>query len=679
MTPPRPVLVGEGEAEPQGVQLLDDGTANVAVFSAHATAIELCVFDAHDSEVRVALPARSGDIWHGRVTGIGAGTRYGLRANGPWAPQSGHRFDAAKLLLDPFAAAIDRQFVLHPALFSANPGDSAAVMPKGIVLPEAAPAPERPPLVAWPHCFIYELHVRGFSMRHPDIPPALRGTFAALAHPAAIDHFRRLGVTTLEVMPASAWIDERHLPPLGLSNYWGYNPVSYLAPDPRLAPGGWADIRAATDALALAGIEVILDVVFNHSGEGDALGPTVSLRGLDNAAYYRMQANDPGAYVNDTGCGNTLALDRPQGVRLAMEAMRCWVRRGGVRGFRFDLATTLGRRADGFDPEAPLLTAIAQDPELRGLRLIAEPWDVGPGGYQLGRFPALWGEWNDRFRDDLRRFWGGGGTAGALATRLAGSADLFGPTRRPSRGINFATAHDGFTLADLVAYTAKRNAANGEDNRDGSNDNFSWNCGVEGPSAVPAVVAARQASQAALLASLILARGTPMLAMGSELGHSQAGNNNAYAQDNALAWLDWQASAPDFTGLIGDVWRLRQGQPALHSDHWLRDPTVPGSATSAVWHTANGEALSPAQWQDPRTRTLIVVLTPSESPELAVILVLHRGSEPVDVKLPPPPAGTAWRVALDTAGDRSDALAATVTARACSVAVVVAATTNGSP
>jgi glycogen operon protein len=640
-------LCGEGVPEPQGVRLLDESRANIAVFSAHATAIEFCVFAQDGTETRVTLPARTGDVWHSEARGLAAGMRYGLRAHGPCRPDQGHRFDAAKLLLDPFAAAVDRPFALHPALLPSACGDTAALVPKGIILAEAPPAAARTTL-PWSRTFIYEVHVRGFSMRHPDIPAGLRGTFAALAHPAAIAHFHALGVTTLEVMPASAWIDERHLPPLGLSNYWGYNPVSYLAPDPRLAPGGWAEIQAATGALAAAGIEVLLDVVFNHSGEGDELGPTLSLRGLDNASYYRLCPDDPARYVNDTGCGNTLALDRPQGVRLAMDALRCWVRRGGVGGFRFDLATVLGRRADGFDPAAPLLAAITQDPELRGLKLIAEPWDVGPGGYQLGRFPPLWGEWNDRFRDGMRRFWSGRGTAGEMATRLAGSADVFAATRRPSRGINFITAHDGFTLADLVAYERKHNHANGEADRDGQDDNISWNNGEEGATARPDVLAARQADQRALLASLLLARGTPMLAMGSELGQTQGGNNNAYAQDNPTSWLAWEPPEAELAGMIGALWRLRAGHASLREDGWLRDPGDGGAGTNASWFSADGGPMSAERWQDQATATLVVRLCPP-APDPELLLIFHRGRTAATIVVPPPPPGAGWTLTFASA------------------------------
>ncbi len=612
-----------------GVTLDADG-AHVAVVSANATGVTFCRFDADGRETRTPLTERTGDVWHGQVTGVIAGTRYGLRTDGPWQPERGHRFDVAKLLLDPYAHALDGTFRLDPTMLERG-ADSAPFMPKAIAGPPPALAQVPHLEVPWSRTVLYELHVRGFTMRHPDIPPALRGTFAALAHPAALAHLTALGVTTVELMPTATWIDERHLVALGLSNYWGYNSVAFMAPDPRLAPGGWAEVRLAVAALAAAGIETVLDVVLNHTGEGDAHGPTLSQRGLDNALYYRLAAD--GGYVDDTGCGNTLALDRPHVARLAMDALRAWALWGGVHGFRFDLATTLGRRDGGFDAAAPLLTAIGQDPALSRLKLIAEPWDVGWGGYRLGEFPGGWGEWNDRCRDDMRRFWrGDADMAGALATRLAGSDDMLRRHRRPSRGINFVVAHDGFTLADMVAFTAKRNDANGEGNRDGSDANNSWNNGVEGPSGDPAVVAARRRDQVALLATLLLARGTPMLAMGSELGHSQHGNNNAYAQDNALAWLDWEAADTELLAATTRLLRLRATHPALREDRFL---TGDGDVQ---WRRPDGAAMGDGDWQ--LADTLVCVLTTGDE---RVTLALHRGPEPVAVTLPEPRAGRSWQ------------------------------------
>ncbi len=634
-----------------GVTLTAEGVA-VGVVSANATAIEFCLFDG-ETERRVSLTERTGDLWHGVIAGVGEGARYGLRAHGPWAPREGHRFNPAKLLLDPYALAIDGPFRLHRAMFGhrdaeallPDDGDSAGVVPKAIVTAPVEAASRQ--LTPWSRSVIYELHVRGFTMRHPDIPPELRGTFAGLAHPAAIAHLAALGVTAVELLPTASWIEERHLRALGLQNYWGYNQVGFLAPDPRLAPGGWPEIRAAVAALAEAGIETILDVVLNHTGEGDVLGPTLSFRGLDNASYYRLQ---DGAYVNDTGCGNTLALDRPPMLDLAMDSLRAWARFGGVHGFRFDLAATLGRRPEGFDPHAPLLAAISQDPLLGGLKLIAEPWDIGPGGYQLGRFPPAWGEWNDRFRDDTRAFWQGSGQLGTLATRLAGSADLFAARHRPSRGVNFIVAHDGFTLADLVSFADKHNAANGEGNRDGTSNNLSWNNGCEGATDDPGILAARGRDQRALLATLLFARGTPMLAMGSELGQSQGGNNNAYAQDNETAWLDWSRADPGLMAFTASLIAARRLYDALRCDRFLTGAPGETVLPDAAWFRLDG---TPMQTEDWSGDALALVLTTVHS---RVCLAINRGAAR-DFAPPAPQDGRIWQVIADSAGD-SPALAA---------------------
>ncbi len=656
-------VVGPGCAEPLGVTPDAQGV-NVAVFSSTATAIDFCLFDDQGRETAIRLPARTGDVFHGHVAGVVEGARYGLRAHGPFAPEAGHRFNPSKLLLDPYAVALDRPFVLHPSMFSValNAVDSAPFMPKAIVNAPAPPAAAALLTVPWDRTVIYEAHVRGLTMGRADIPEAIRGTFAALGHPAVIAHLKAIGVTTLELLPAMAWADERHLPPLNLTNYWGYNPVAFCSPDPRLAPGGWSEVRAATSALAEAGIETILDVVFNHTGEGDALGPTLSLRGLDNAGFYRLHPDDPARYIDDAGTGNVLALDRPQGVRLAMDALRAWTRRGGMAGFRFDLATVLGRRADGFDPAAPLLSTIDQDPELRGLKRIAEPWDCGPGGYQAGSFPGAWSEWNDRYRDTARRFWRGSHLPlGELAARLAGSQDLFAAKGRPSASINFVTAHDGFTLADLVAYTAKRNAANGEHNRDGADHNLSWNNGAEGPTDDPAVRARRMADQRALLAMLFFSRGVPMLSMGAELGQSQGGNNNAYAQDNDTSWIDWAKAEPALTAFVGRLADVRRTHAALRSDRFLTGQAEDGPYPDVEWRTAQGDALQPRDWDDPAGATLQMILA---APSAAaggldrVAVLVHRGSQGIAIRLPEPRDGQAWRVQIDTANERrSDVLA----------------------
>ncbi|MFK8250495.1 glycogen debranching protein GlgX [Ancylobacter terrae] len=653
--------VSSGDPEPLGLRL-DGRGANVAVFSAHATRIEFCLFDAAGATeiARIALPERTGDVFHGHVAGIVPGMRYGLRAFGPWAPGEGHRFNPEKLLVDPYAVALDRPFVLHEALFDRRASgaaqddtDSAPFVPKAIIgaaEPEGLAAPVRPSF-GWGEQFIYELHVRGFTLRHPGLAQASRGTFAALADPAVLDYLVGLGVSTVELMPAMAWIDERHLPPLGLSNYWGYNPVVFGAPDPRLAPGGFAEVGAAIEALHGAGIKVLLDVVLNHTGESDVFGPTVSLRGLDNATYYRHAAGDPGLLLNDAGTGNTLALERAPVLRLGLDSLRRWAATG-LDGFRFDLAATLGRRADGFDPQAPFFAAIEQDPVLRDLAMIAEPWDIGPGGYQVGNFPARWGEWNDHYRDDVRRFWRGEpGRVGALASRLAGSADLFTPRRRPlSRGINFVAAHDGFTLADLVAYAGKHNEANGEGNRDGTDANHSWNNGVEGPSDDPAIRARRRGDIAALLATLAASRGTPMLTMGDEGGRTQEGNNNAYAQDNASTWFDWEGMDRGLAAFAGRLIALRRAHPVLRGEAALTGlPPDDSGLPDVVWRMPDGGEV---RWEDGETRALVAVFhapARGEAPADGAIVALNAGEAELPLQLPPPRDGFRWRLAADSA------------------------------
>ena len=638
--------VSEGSPEPLGASLTADGV-NFAIHSPCASQIHICLYDeAGEREVaRVSVKARTGPVWHCHLAGLGEGDRYGLRAHGPIDPAAGLRFNAAKLLVDPYALALDRPYDLHASMFDYGEQadvDSGPFVPKAIV---TAPAPlaDAPAPVAWRDTVIYELHVKGFTRLLEGVPEALRGTFAGLAHPAAVAHLRGLGVTTVEILPAMAWISERHLPPLGLTNYWGYNPVSFLTPDPRLAPGGWAEVAAATGALHAAGIEVVLDAVLNHTGEGDALGPTVGLRGLDNDGYYRLSGTDPGRYVDDAGTGNILALDSPPALRLAMDALRAWRRFGGVAGFRFDLASVLGRRSDGFDPAAPLLSAIRQDPELRALKLIAEPWDIGPGGYQLGRFPPGWGEWNDHYRDTARGFWRRDSVSlGALARRLSGSQDLFGD-RRPSRSINFVTSHDGFTLADLVAHERKHNDANGENGRDGTDDNRSWNHGVEGATDDPAINAARLADQRALLAMLLFSRGTPMLGMGAELGQSQGGNNNAYAQDNAVDWLDWAGADKSLIDFTARLIAIRRSHPALRADHFL---TGEGFEPDVLWLRADGGPLAPDDWDNTAGETLTMALREGAD---RVTLVIHRGPAGRDVELPAPDDGYNWSLLADSA------------------------------
>ncbi|MEO8669271.1 MAG: glycogen debranching protein GlgX [Bauldia sp.] len=635
-------LTDAGKPDPLGVTLDKDGI-NVAVFSAHAETVTLCLFGKRGGrETRIPLQ-RSGDVFHGRIAGIPAGTRYGFRASGPYDPAAGHRFDAAKLLVDPYALALDRPYAWHGEL-ALPPGravDTAPLVPKGIVLATPPVLKTTRPSIKPEARVIYEVNTRAFTKSNPQVPRALRGTLAGLAHPASLAHIVRLGVTTLELMPIAAWIDERHLPPLGLANAWGYNPVGFFALDPRLAPGGIADLRHLVATFHEAGIEVILDIVFNHTGESDEFGGTLSLRGLDNATYYRLDPSDPARYVNDTGTGNTLALDRPAPMRLALDALRYFATIGGVDGYRFDLAPVLGRCDDGFRPDAPLLSAIGRDPVLKDLLLIAEPWDIGHGGYRLGEFPESWSEWNDRYRDDVRRFWrGDDGAIGSLATRLAGSADLFEASGRPpSASINFVAAHDGFTLADLVAYADKHNEANGEGNRDGAAFNFSWNSGAEGPAGA-AIAAARLTDIRALLATLFLSRGTPMLTAGDELGRSQGGNNNAYAQDNEHTWLDWKNADEGLIDTVAALIAFRRDHPVIAADRFLTGQPAAAGVPDVAWLDEAGEPLTTSTWDDPGRRVLGMALCAGRE---RILVWFNAGFEPVKVALPVARPGHVWR------------------------------------
>lgn len=579
-------------AGPAAPRLSESG-AHFSVWAPEASDVWLCLFDGDDRETRMPMTCDAEGVWHGEATGVGAGARYSYRADGGYDPGAGLWFDPDKLLLDPYATAIDRAFAYDAALAAprGEGGDTAPLMPKGVVEVPLPPVSGEPP------CFrsgglIYELHARGFTMLHPDVPEAQRGTIAALAHPAVIAHFKRLHVSAIELMPINAWIDERHLGPLGLTNYWGYNPVNWFALDPRLAPGGIAELRETVAALHAAGISVILDMVYNHDGESDAQGPTLSLRGLNARDYFRHAAD--GQLINDTGTGNAIACNQPMVRRLILDSLRYFVTQAGVDGFRFDLGPALGRMAHGFDPHAPLLEAMRIDPILADRVMIAEPWDIGPGGYQLGQFGDPWLEWNDRYRDDMRRFWrGDAGMLGAVATRLAGSSDIFrGET---TRTVNFLAAHDGFTLADMTAYEQRHNHANGEENRDGHGDNLSWNNGVEGPSADPAVQAARRRDARALLATLFCSRGTIMLTAGDEFGRTQQGNNNAYAQDNAISWVDW---AGRDTVLETEAFALA----ALRAENADLNDTAILSEADVAWLDEGGAPLDIVQWEDPQRR-----------------------------------------------------------------------------
>ncbi len=657
-----------GGAEPPGVVPVDGGV-RVAVASANATAVDVCFFDEADVEIaRHRLTERTDDVFHGFIPGIEPGARYGLRVTGPWAPDRGHRFNPHKLLVDPYARRLDRPFRLVPELFDArihgaaeDHVDSAPFVPKAIVEAAPEPLPVERPAIAPKDRVIYECHVKGLTALHPEVPEAIRGTFAALGHPAVVEHFVRLGVNVVEIMPIWAGLDERHLGALGLTNYWNYNPVVPFAPDPRFAPGGWAEVRAAVDALHAAGIAVILDVVLNHTGESDHLGPTVSLRGIDNALYYRLRPDDLSRYIDDSGCGNGLELTRYAVLSLGIGALRHAALAGGFDGFRYDLATALGRRPEGFELDAPFLSAVRSDPILSRLIHVAEPWDIGPGGYQVGGFPAGWPEWNDKFRDAVRRFWRGDrGMVGEMATRLSGSTDIFGGRRRrTSDGVNFVTAHDGFTLADLVSHAAKHNEANGEGNRDGTDANNSWNHGVEGASDEPRVVAARGRDVRALLATLMTARGVPMLSMGDEAGRSQKGNNNAYAQDNPLSWFDWEGADQRLIDYVGALVRLRLEHPAFTDDHAPSGRPIGTSGVPDVeWRRFDGRGFEVDDWHDPENYRLVAVFAAASGDGVDRVMVAHNvDPRPAVLVAPPARPGMRWCLVIDSAHPDREPLA----------------------
>jgi glycogen operon protein len=563
-----------------GARLTPGGTS-FAVCAPRAHEVSLCIFQ-DDTERRIAMQ-RSGDIWRVELSGNLAGTRYGYRVWGEWAPTRGLWFDPAKLLVDPYAVLLDRRFAYNPRLAQQGE-DTAALVPKAVVPGMITDAPRAAPMFTRGG-LVYELNVRGYTMRHPDVPAKQRGTVAALAHPAVIAHLQKLHVSAVELMPIVAWLDERHLPPLGLTNFWGYNPVAPMALDPGLCPGGMAELRTTVAALHGAGIGVFLDLVLNHTAESDSLGPVIGLRGLDDAAYAH---GADGALINDTGCGNMLDFTYPPVRELALDTLRHFVRYAGVDGFRFDLAPVLAR-GPGFDKDAPFFAEIAADPWLADRVMIAEPWDIGPGGYQLGQFPPNWLEWNDKFRDDARRYWRGDEVPGILATRLAGSSDVFG--EQSCRSVNFLAAHDGFTLADITAYAQRHNEANGENNRDGHGENFSWNNGVEGPTGDPAILARRAADARALLGTLFASTGTIMLSAGDEFGRSQQGNNNAYCQDNAISWVDWHNRDRALEDYVAEL----AGWRAVRVSRFVQFPR------SGDWQQPDGTPMTAADWQSEAT------------------------------------------------------------------------------
>lgn len=617
-----------GSASPLGAEV-QSGGVNFSLFSAHAERVELCLFDAEGNEQRVDLPVRTGDIWHGFLPGAKAGQRYGYRVHGPWQPAQGHRFNPAKLLLDPCARRVEGEAVdsplFHAGFDQPDPHDSAPLGLRSVVVNdtfdwEADKAPRTP----WGNSVIYEAHVKGLTWLHPDIPREIRGTYKALAHPVMIAWFKQLGITALELLPIAHFAHEQRLQRLGLSNYWGYNPLALFALHPAYAHDpeqAINEFRAAVQALHAAGIEVILDIVLNHSAETDLAGPTFSQRGIDNRSYYWIR--EDGDYHNWTGCGNTLNLSQPGVVEYAHACLRYWVETFHIDGFRFDLAPVMGRTPE-FNPQAPLFTAIQNDPLLRDLKLIAEPWDIGEGGYQVGNFPAPFAEWNDHFRDAARRFWLTESLPmGAFAGRFAASSDLFKRNGRlPSATVNLVTAHDGFTLRDCVSFNHKHNQANGEDNRDGTNDNHSFNHGVEGLDASADVMARRRASQHALLATLLLSQGTPMLLAGDEMGHSQHGNNNAYCQDNALTWLDWRQADHGLIDFTAALIKARSHIAALTDVAWWEE-----GDGNVAWLNQHGRPLTPQEWQEGAPRLQILLSN-------NYLLVMNATSELAEIALP---------------------------------------------
>ena len=659
----------------------DGRGVNFALFSAHAEKVELCLFeraDAHECE-RIVLPECSGQVWHGYLPDAGPGLLYGYRVHGPYEPERGHRFNPHKLLLDPYARLIRGRLRWSDAHFGYRIGspredlsidrrDNARAMPKcQVVDPAFTWGTDRPPGHAWSESVIYEAHLRGFTMRHPELPENLRGTVAGFASAPVIDYLKGLGITAVELLPVQAHVDDRYLIERGLTNYWGYNTIGFFAPEPGyLSSGRLYEFKTMVARLHDAGLEVILDVVYNHTGEGNQLGPTLCFRGIDNASYYRLQPDAPRYYVDDTGTGNSLNLTHPRVMQMVMDSLRYWAGEMHVDGFRFDLASTLGRGPQGFDPHCSLFSAMRQDPLLARAKLIAEPWDLGPGGYQLGHFGAGWSEWNDRYRDSVRRFWrGDAGALPELATRITGSADLFDHDgRHPRASINFLTAHDGFTLQDLVSYERKHNEANGEDNRDGRDEAYSANYGAEGPADDENIGALRRRQRRNMLATLLLSQGTPMLLAGDEFGRTQQGNNNAYAQDNEISWVDWDAIDDDTRGDIGFVRRLlslRRQHPALRWPRFLHGwMQCDRGVKDITWLAPGGGEMTTEQWSDPEARSVGLLLNgradtsiTAPPPDEILLLLLNAAVDAIDFQLPRLPFGSGW-VELLAADRRPD-------------------------
>jgi isoamylase len=650
---------------------------NFALFSEHAERVELCLFDSGGRrEIHcITLKEHTDQVWHCYLPEARPGLLYGYRVHGPYDPTSGHRFNHHKLLLDPYAKQIKNDLKWSDSHFGYRIGhakedlsfdrrDSAPGMLKGIVIdPAFTWGADQPPRIPWHQTVIYEVHVKGFTILHPDVPPALRGTYAGLATAPVINYLKRLGITAVELMPVHTFVDDRVLIEKGLRNYWGYNTIGFFAPEPRYsATGTVSEFKTMVKTLHSAGIEVILDVVYNHTAEGNHLGPTLSFRGIDNSVYYRSMPDDPRYYRDYTGTGNTLNMRHPRVLQLIMDSLRYWVLEMHVDGFRFDLAATLARELHEVDRLGAFLDIIHQDPVLSQVKLIAEPWDLGEGGYQVGKFPIGWAEWNDRYRDAIRAYWkGDGGIIGELAYRITGSSDLYARSgRRPYASINFVTAHDGFTLHDLVSYNEKHNEANGEDNRDGTDNNRSWNCGVEGPTDDPAVNALRAQQKRNFLATLFLSQGVPMMLSGDAIGHTQNGNNNAYCQDNEISWTNWKidAAEQELLAFTQRVIALRKSHPVFQRRNFFQGRSIKGAGIKDIhWLMPDGREMTDEEWKQESARCLGVFLSgkleeQAERGEPVTdqdfLLLMNAHHEAIPFLLPAPPTGVGWVALVDT-------------------------------
>ena len=669
-------VVTEGRPFPLGATW-DGLGVNFALFSAHATRVELCLFDeTGETELeRIELPEYTDEVWHGYLPSARPGTVYGYRVHGPYEPDAGHRFNPNKLVIDPYARQLVGALRWGPELFayqldhadkdkSYDERDSAPLMQKCRVIdPAFTWGAARRPETPWERTIIYEMHVKGFTRLHPLVPEEDRGTFSGLANPAVPTYLRSLGVTSAELLPVHAFVDDSYLVDKGLRNYWGYNTLAFFAPEPRYLRTPFAnEFKEMVNQFHAHGIEIILDVVYNHTAEGNELGPTLSFKGIDNLSYYRLLPDQKRYYINDTGTGNTLNLSHQRVLQLVADSLRYWATDMRVDGFRFDLATILAREPYGFDEGGGFLDACRQDPVLSAVKLIAEPWDVGPGGYQVGQFPPGWAEWNDKFRDTVRSFWKGDpGALKELAKRISGSGDLFNKRgRKPWATVNFVTAHDGFTLNDLVSYNGKHNEANGEDNRDGHSDNRSWNCGAEGPSDDPGITALRERQKRNLLATTLLSLGTPMILGGDEFGHSQGGNNNAYAQDNETTWMEWPRISPQGRALRDFVRRLialRKAFPVLHRSRFLVGAyNEELDVKDVTWLAPSGQEMAVEQWQDPDSRCLGMLVDgraqatgiKRRGSDATLLMIYNAGHDDIEFVLPIVAEGRSWIGLVDT-------------------------------